>query len=110
MIQAININFNKRSTLQNKGVCDAIAVSNSLMDESKKVEKKIANYLVIPNNFVLSLSLSLRAGLTNFLISFVRAQGSPCITMVNKGLLGVSFVVLYSYLKTKYIKSIINYF
>ena len=40
MIQAININFNKRSTLQNKGVCDAIAVSNSLMGENKKVEKK----------------------------------------------------------------------
>ena len=59
MIQAINFNFNKRSTLQNKGVCDAIAVSNSLMDESKKVEKKLANYLVVPNNFVLSLSLSL---------------------------------------------------
>ena len=59
MIQAINFNFNKRSTLQNKGVRHAIAVSNSLMDESKKVEKKIANYLVVPNNFVLSLSLSL---------------------------------------------------
>lgn len=65
MIQAINFNFNKRSTLQNKGVCDAIAVSNSLMDESKKVEKKLANYLVVPNNFIPSL----RAGLTNFLIS-----------------------------------------
>ena len=59
MIQAININFNKRSALQNKGVRHAIVVSNSLMDESKKVEKNIANYLVVPNNFVLSLSLSL---------------------------------------------------
>ena len=59
MIQAINFNFNKRSTSYNKGVRHAIAVSNSLMGESKKVEKKIANYLVVPNNFVLSLSLSL---------------------------------------------------
>ena len=59
MIQAINFNFNKRSASQNEGVCDAIAVSNLLMDESKKVEKKVANYLVVPNNFVLSLSLSL---------------------------------------------------
>ena len=58
MIQAINFNFNKRSTLQNEGVRHAIAVSNSLMDESKKVEKKLANYLVVPNNFVLSLSHS----------------------------------------------------
>ncbi|WP_102048231.1 hypothetical protein [Prevotella jejuni] len=99
MIQAINNNFNKRSTLQNKGVRHAIAVSNSLMDESKKVEKKIVNYLVVPNNFVLSLSLSHRAGLTYFLILFIRARGSPCITMVNKGLLGVSFVhFLYPYM------------
>ena len=59
MIQAINFNFNKRSALFNEGVRHAIAVSNSFMDESKKVEKKLANYLVIPNNFVLSLSLSL---------------------------------------------------
>ena len=59
MIQAINFNFNKRSTLYKKGVRHAIAVFNSLMGESKKVEKKIANYLVVPNNFVLSLSLSL---------------------------------------------------
>ena len=58
MIQAINFNFNKRSTSQNKGVRYAIAVSNLLMDESKKVEKKLANYLVVPNNFVLSLSHS----------------------------------------------------
>ena len=49
MIQAINFNFNKRSTLQNKGVCDTIALSNSLMDESKKVEKKLAKYLVVSN-------------------------------------------------------------
>ena len=59
MIQAININFNKRSTLCNKGVCHAIVVSDSLMCKSKKVEKKIANYLVVSNNFVISLSLSL---------------------------------------------------
>ena len=65
MIQAINFNFNKRSALFNEGVRHAIAVSNSLMDESKKVEKKIVNYLVVPNNFIPSL----RAGLTNFLIS-----------------------------------------
>jgi len=59
MMQAINFNFNKRSASFNKGVRHAIAVSNSLMGESKKVEKNIANYLVVPNNFVLSLSLSL---------------------------------------------------
>ena len=57
MIQTININFNKRSALFSKGVSYAIAVSNLLMGENKKVEKKVANYLVVPNNFVLSLSL-----------------------------------------------------
>ena len=41
------------------GVRYAIAVSDSLMCKSKKVEKKIVNYLVVPNNFILSLSLSL---------------------------------------------------
>ena len=59
MIQAINFNFNKRSTSYNQGVRHVIAISNSLMDEGKKVEKKLANYLVVPNNFILSLSLSL---------------------------------------------------
>ena len=77
MIQAINFNFNKRSTSQNKGVRHAIAVSNSLMNESKKVEKKLANYLVVPNNFVLSLSLSLsqaRPKLSTFFFLHTRAR------------------------------------
>ena len=79
MIQAININFNKRSTLQNKGVRHAIAVSNSLMDESKKVEKKIVNYLVVPNNFILSLSLTHRRYRRNVTPkhSRIRARGAP---------------------------------
>jgi len=83
MIQAININFNKRSTLQNKGVRHAIAVSNSLMDESKKVEKKIVNYLVVPNNFILSLSLSLSLSHRRYRRnvtpkhSRIRARGAP---------------------------------
>ena len=59
MIQIIKVNFNKRSTLYHMGVRYAIAVSDSLMCKSKKVEKKIVNYLGVPNNFILSLSLSL---------------------------------------------------
>ena len=42
--------------LYNKGVSDAVYTKDTL---TKKNEKKIANYLVIPNNCVLSLSLSL---------------------------------------------------
>ena len=83
--------------LYNKGVsrvvvpvaCNANKAREVLKKENKE---KMLNYLDIPNNCVLSLSLSSRADLTNFLISCVRARGSPCTNPVNKGLLGVSFV------------------
>ena len=56
-----NINSaNVCTLLGNKGVGSICAVLNSL---TKKDEKNIANYLVIPNNFVLSLSLSLSLSL-----------------------------------------------
>ena len=51
-----NINSAKVCTLGNKGVDSICAVLNSL---TKKDRKNSANYLVVPNNFVLSLSLSL---------------------------------------------------
>ena len=51
-----NINSAKVCTLGNKGVDSFFAVLNSL---TKKDRKNIANYLVVPNNFILSLSLSL---------------------------------------------------
>ena len=41
--------------LYNKGVSRAIALDSL----TSKIEKKIANYLVVPNNCILSLSLSL---------------------------------------------------
>ncbi|QKH87850.1 hypothetical protein [Prevotella melaninogenica] len=51
-----NINSVNVCTLGNKGVGSICAALDSL---TKKDEKNIANYLVVPNNFVLSLSLSL---------------------------------------------------
>ena len=51
-----NINSANVCTLGNKGVGSICAALNSL---TKKDRKNIANYLVVPNNFVLSLSLSL---------------------------------------------------
>ena len=51
-----NINSVNVCTLGNKGVNMVCTVLHSL---TKKDEKNIANYLVVPNNFVLSLSLSL---------------------------------------------------
>ena len=50
-----NINSANVCTLGNKGADTLCAVLDSL---TKKDEKNIANYLVVPNNFVLSLSLS----------------------------------------------------
>ena len=51
-----NINSAKVCTFGNKGVNTVCAALDSLM---KKDRKNTANYLVVPNNFVLSLSLSL---------------------------------------------------
>ena len=62
--------------LYNKGVSDAVYTKDTL---TKKNEKKIANYLVIPNNCVLSLSLSLveQAKITHFFFSRTRARSVP---------------------------------
>ena len=51
-----NINSANVCTFGNKGVNTVCAVLDSL---TKKDRKNSANYLVVPNNFVLSLSLSL---------------------------------------------------
>ena len=51
-----NINSANVCTLGNKGADTLCAALDSL---TKKDRKNIANYLVVPNNFVLSLSLSL---------------------------------------------------
>ena len=51
-----NINSANVCTFGNKGVNTFNAALDSLM---KKDRKNIANYLVVSNNFVLSLSLSL---------------------------------------------------
>ena len=59
------------------------------------------NYLVVPNNCVLSLSLSSRADVnyTFFLLAYARAKRA--VTPVNKGLPRVSFVRLFMpFLKT----------
>ena len=49
---------------------------------TKKDRKKSENYLVVPNNCVLSLSLSLRADVNKSFSSFiVRARGAPYNSM-----------------------------
>ena len=83
-----NINSANVCTLGNKGVGLICAALDSL---TKKDRKNSANYLVVPNNFVLSLSLSLvRSNLSHFfLLSY--ARNACCAIPVNKGLFGVSF-------------------
>ena len=55
MLQTTNFNQANICALYNKGVSRAIA----LYSLTSKYEKKIANNLVVPNNCILSLSLSL---------------------------------------------------
>ena len=55
-----NINSVNVYTLGNKGVGSLCAALDSLMTKDRK---NIANYLVVPNNFVFSLSLSLSLSL-----------------------------------------------
>ena len=59
MIQALNIQATTNNALYNKGVGYGVSTFESLNTERKIIEKKIANYLVVPNNCILSLSLSL---------------------------------------------------
>ena len=56
MLQTMNFNQVNVCALYNKGVNTRAIVLDSL---TSKNEKKIANYLVVPNNCILSLSLSL---------------------------------------------------
>ena len=73
-----NINSATACALYNKGVDTLRAALDSL---PKISGKKMENYLVVPNNCILSLSLSRRAGLNNtfFLHSYAReACCNPC--------------------------------
>ena len=90
-----NHNYQQYAALYNKGIGTVVRTFDS---PTKKDEKKIANYLVVPNICILSLSLSLssRAGLTNFLISCVRARGSPC-TIIGKQRTFRSFLCSFLY-------------
>ena len=68
-----NINSVNVCILGDKGVDLICAALDSL---TKKDRKNTANYLVVPNNFVLSLSLSLssRAGVTTFIFFHAYAR------------------------------------
>ena len=71
-----NINSATACALYNKGVKTLCAALDSL---TKGDRKKMENYLVVPNNCVLSLSLSLSYSIVNKSLSLllVRARGTP---------------------------------
>ena len=54
MLQTMNFNQANVCALYNKGVNARAIALDSL---TSQIEKKAANYLVVPNNFVLSLCL-----------------------------------------------------
>ena len=74
-----------------------LAVNTATLLKNKKDKEKYANYLVVPNNCILSLALSLsliyRLSLISFLIFLYVHAMRAVQTMVNKGLHKVSFVL-----------------
>ena len=73
-----NINSATAYALYNKGVKMLYAALDSL---TKGDRKKMENYLVVPNNCVLSLSLSYTTDVNkSFLLLFLRARGTPYVT------------------------------
>ncbi len=72
-----------------------LAVNTATLLKNKKDKEKYANYLVVPNNCILSLSLSYiyRLILISFLIFLYVYAMRAVQTMVNKGLHKVSFVL-----------------
>ena len=94
MLQTTKFNQANVCALYNKGV-NRTVVLDFLTSQN---EKKIANNLVVPNICILSLSLSRRSGVnyTFFLLAYARTKRAA--NLVNKGLLGVSFVLFYALL------------
>ena len=78
MLQTTNFNQANVCALYNKGVNARAITLDSLTSQN---EKKIVNYLVVPNICILSLSLSLslveQVLITHFFFSHTRARSVP---------------------------------
>ena len=97
MLQATKFNQANVCALYNKGVNARAVALNTL---TSRDEKKMENYLVVPNICILSLSLSLRVR-PNHLTFFLHAYATRRMPPVDKGLLEVSSVIFsYPYLET----------
>ena len=90
MLQTTNFNQANVCALYNKGVNARAVALDSLIS---KYEKKMENYLVVPDICILSLSLSLRAGV-NYTFFFSHTRAKRAVKLVNKGLF-VSFLCLF---------------
>ena len=97
MLQTTNFNQANVCALYNKGVNARAIALDSLTSQN---EKKIANYLVVPNNCILSLSLSLssKAGVNyTFFSSRIRAREAcrnPCKQRTSRSFLCSLFYAL----------------
>ena len=98
MLQTTNFNQANVCALYNKGVNAHAIALDSL---TSRDEKKMENYLVVPNICILSLSLSLQVRPNHppfFLHAYTRAKRR--MPPVDKGLLEVSSVIFsYPYLE-----------
>ena len=76
MLQPTNFNQANVCALYNKGVNARVIALDSLTSQN---EKKIVNYLVVPNICILSLSLSLveQVLITHFFFSHTCARSVP---------------------------------
>ena len=94
MLQTTNFNQANVCALYNKGVNARAVALDSLIS---KYEKKMENYLVVPNICILSLQVRPNH-LPFFLHAYARA--TPRMPPVDKGLLEVSSVIFsYPYLE-----------
>ena len=96
MLQTTNFNQANVCALYNKGVNAHAIALDSLTSQN---EKKIANYLVVPNICILSLSLQVRPNHPQFFLH-AYARATRRMPPVDKGLLEVSSVIFsYPYLE-----------
>lgn len=86
MLQTTNFNQANVCALYNKGVNARAVALDSLIS---KYEKKMENYLVVPDICILSL----RAGV-NYTFFFSHTRAKRAVKLVNKGLF-VSFLCLF---------------
>ena len=79
MIQALNIQATTNNALYNKGVAYCVSAFESLNTERKIIEKKIANYLVVPKTDFKRCLIRLQKGVNKRLKEHLLQTKKPLI-------------------------------